>query len=150
MFTSGTISGSCLTTSTGQVCSSHTLTFSPAVTFVVLAVVFLSAVALVAAGVVVVSRTSDRSPYLALLLLVPVLNVYLILRYALALPDPAGSAQPDAADQDATDEAEADAPEASVVLPDAGWYPNPEVPDSLRYWDGDRWTDHVAHPATVG
>ncbi|HEX2127784.1 MAG TPA: DUF4328 domain-containing protein, partial [Solirubrobacterales bacterium] len=27
-------------------------------------------------------------------------------------------------------------------LPPAGWYPDPESPESSRrYWDGDRWTD---------
>lgn len=26
-----------------------------------------------------------------------------------------------------------------------GWYPNPEAgPDSIRYWDGEQWTRHVA------
>lgn len=26
----------------------------------------------------------------------------------------------------------------------AGWYPDPDVPDQRRYWDGTRWTDHTA------
>jgi hypothetical protein len=30
-----------------------------------------------------------------------------------------------------------------VVLPPAGWYPNPEAPGQ-RYWDGQRWTEHIA------
>ena len=25
-----------------------------------------------------------------------------------------------------------------------GWYPHPEMPGSLGYWDGDGWTEHVA------
>lgn len=24
-----------------------------------------------------------------------------------------------------------------------GWYPHPEKPDALRWWDGGQWTDHV-------
>jgi Protein of unknown function (DUF2510) len=26
----------------------------------------------------------------------------------------------------------------------AGWMPDPRQPDRLRYWDGDRWTEHVS------
>lgn len=26
----------------------------------------------------------------------------------------------------------------------AGWYPHPTMVDSQGYWDGERWTDHVA------
>ena len=26
----------------------------------------------------------------------------------------------------------------------AGWYPDPQSPDSLRYWDGGHWTNHSA------
>lgn len=25
--------------------------------------------------------------------------------------------------------------------PPAGWYPNPDDPDSQRYWDGQKWTN---------
>ena len=28
-------------------------------------------------------------------------------------------------------------------LPPAGWFPNPEDPATLRYWDGATWTDHT-------
>lgn len=26
----------------------------------------------------------------------------------------------------------------------AGWYEDSQDPDRLRYWDGDRWTDHYS------
>lgn len=28
-------------------------------------------------------------------------------------------------------------------LPPANWYPDPQAPGQLRYWDGQRWTQHV-------
>lgn len=28
--------------------------------------------------------------------------------------------------------------------PPAGWYPHPSMAGTQRYWDGSRWTDHVA------
>jgi Protein of unknown function (DUF2510) len=28
--------------------------------------------------------------------------------------------------------------------PSAGWYPHPKMVDTMAYWDGERWTDHVA------
>jgi Protein of unknown function (DUF2510) len=31
-------------------------------------------------------------------------------------------------------------------MPEAGWYPNPHDPSTLRYYDGQQWTEHV-HPA---
>jgi len=31
------------------------------------------------------------------------------------------------------------------ALPPANWYPDPQTPSQLRYWDGQRWTQHV-HP----
>lgn len=32
----------------------------------------------------------------------------------------------------------------SSNLPPADWHPDPEDPGQLRYWDGTRWTEHVA------
>jgi Protein of unknown function (DUF2510) len=31
----------------------------------------------------------------------------------------------------------------------AGWYPDPWDEELLRYWDGERWTDHVSRPASL-
>lgn len=33
-----------------------------------------------------------------------------------------------------------------AALPPANWYPDPQTPGQLRYWDGQKWTQHV-HPA---
>jgi hypothetical protein len=30
------------------------------------------------------------------------------------------------------------------ALPPAGWQPDPEQPDTWRYWDGEKWTDQRA------
>src|SRR5262249_49745631 len=32
---------------------------------------------------------------------------------------------------------------ASPIAP-AGWYADPSQPGALRWWDGSRWTEHVA------
>jgi hypothetical protein len=29
----------------------------------------------------------------------------------------------------------------------AGWYPDPDAPTRLRYWDGSQWTEHFSEPA---
>lgn len=34
-------------------------------------------------------------------------------------------------------------PEGPRALPPPAWYPDPHVPDRLRYWDGSTWTEHV-------
>ena len=31
-----------------------------------------------------------------------------------------------------------------MTNPTPGWYSDPEVPGQQRYWDGERWTEHVA------
>jgi hypothetical protein len=31
-----------------------------------------------------------------------------------------------------------------MTRPAANWYPDPQDPNQLRYWDGSRWTDHRA------
>lgn len=28
--------------------------------------------------------------------------------------------------------------------PKAGWYPHPTMADTRRYWDGEKWTSHIA------
>ncbi len=32
----------------------------------------------------------------------------------------------------------------STPLPPPGWYPDPAMAGTRRYWDGVTWTDHVA------
>ena len=32
-------------------------------------------------------------------------------------------------------------------LPPPGWYPDPKMAGTQRYWDGQRWTDHAAPAA---
>lgn len=42
-------------------------------------------------------------------------------------------------------------PEPTVpppALPPAGWYADPTERDRLRWWDGERWTEHYHPPAT--
>ena len=34
-------------------------------------------------------------------------------------------------------------------LPAAGWYPDPEDPAGMRYWDGSQWTEQRAPGANV-
>jgi hypothetical protein len=37
----------------------------------------------------------------------------------------------------------------SNVPGEAGWYPDPQRADTLRYWNGDDWEDHFAPSATA-
>jgi uncharacterized membrane protein YqaE (UPF0057 family) len=32
----------------------------------------------------------------------------------------------------------------NAPLPAAGWYPDPQMAGTQRYWDGAKWSDHVA------
>ena len=36
---------------------------------------------------------------------------------------------------------------AGATPPD--WYPDPEHPGQLRYWDGSQWTDHRSPALTM-
>jgi hypothetical protein len=36
-----------------------------------------------------------------------------------------------------------------VLVPSAGWYHDPSDAHVLRWWDGERWTPHVVHPAVA-
>jgi uncharacterized RDD family membrane protein YckC len=32
-----------------------------------------------------------------------------------------------------------------MSTPPSGWYPDPEAPEFLRYWDGEQWTNQFTH-----
>jgi len=35
---------------------------------------------------------------------------------------------------------------STPVASTAGWFPDPEVTDQMRWWDGAAWTDGVSRP----
>lgn len=37
-----------------------------------------------------------------------------------------------------------DGAQREVAKPPAGWYAHPTMSGTRRYWDGRRWTDHIA------
>jgi len=37
-----------------------------------------------------------------------------------------------------------------VTSAQAGWYPDPQLPDQLRYWDGREWTGYLVDTANPG
>jgi type II secretory pathway pseudopilin PulG len=41
-------------------------------------------------------------------------------------------------------------PQPPASSPVANWYPDPQNPAALRYWDGTQWTSHVASAAGPG
>ncbi|MGH9089415.1 MAG: DUF2510 domain-containing protein, partial [Acidimicrobiales bacterium] len=66
-----------------------------------------------------------------------------------AEPPPAPDHSPAAAPEPATEPAPAPPAPPPAVNPapgtPAGWLPDPSgIPDTLRYWDGNAWTQHVA------
>ena len=41
------------------------------------------------------------------------------------------------------DEVASTGPDPLTTTPPANWYPDPDGSPQLRYWDGEKWTDHV-------
>jgi hypothetical protein len=66
---------------------------------------------------------------------------------AAAAPEPEPTPVPEAAREPepaAAAAASAPAAAASVPTTPAGWYPDPSGRFEMRYWDGDKWTEHVS------
>lgn len=121
-------------------------------------------VPLIAVGVRRLHDT-DRSGWWILLGIIPLVNIALIVLFALDGtpgpnqygPDPKGAgsafgypAVPGYAAPPVPPAPPAPPVAAQPALPAAGWLPDPTTRYGLRYWDGARWTEHVSTDGVTG